>query len=154
MTRITIHAAGLDELEGEVRGFVENVTDLASLAPRVAEALHVQNLEARAGGLDKDGDPFAPLAESTLKRRQGGGPPLAPMDFASRIMAGFEVETYRLDPSHIDVVGSWPSMEGFLQYHVTGTSRMPQRDPVGVTPRGWAQIADGFDAWLNAKAGV
>ena len=154
MIRITIDADALDPLEGEVRGFIASVTDLTSLAPAVAEALHVQNLEARAGGLDRDGDPFAPLAESTLRRRVGTGPPLAPMDFASRVMAGFEVDIYTLDPAHTDVVGTWPSMDSFLAYHVTGTRNMPRRDPVGVTPRGWAQIADAFDAWLDAKAGV
>lgn len=154
MIGIAIDTDGLDRLEGEVRGFVAELADLTPLAASVQAVVYVQNLEARRDGLDRDGDPFAPLAESTLKRRHGDGPPLAPMDFASRVMAGFEVEQQRLGPQRIDVVGSWPSMSDFLGYHVTGTRNMPRRDPVGVTPRGWAQVADALDAWLDSLASV
>jgi hypothetical protein len=113
-------------------------------------------MQARMLGVDRDNQPFAELRPATWDRHpdRGPGPPLAGMEMSSRVIGGFEVETEMDGIGTAEVVGHWPSMDEFIIYHIAGTRNMAQRDPAGITPSGWAAVADSFDRWLSAVAGV
>jgi len=148
MISFTLKAEGLDEEVERLEAIAFRVLNMEPIGLQFAEIMATDNMAARMEGVDKDGNPFADLAESTWRRRQGMGPPLAPMDTASRIISGFETQVL---PTWlgVDIIGSWPSMDSFLGYHVTGTTRMPSRDPVGIRPSAWAEMITAFDAWVD-----
>jgi hypothetical protein len=150
MIRFTINADGLEQEAERLEAMSFRVMDLMPIGTTFAQIMATDNMAARMQGVDKDNEPFAELAEATLKKwNRGMGPPLAPMESASRIISGFETE---VNPTWlgVDVIGSWPSMDSFLGYHVTGTTHMPARDPVGIRPSAWAEMLVAFDAWVDS----
>jgi hypothetical protein len=85
--------------------------------------------EQLMAGVSAQGAPFAPLAPSTLRRREGSGAPLVPHGSGSRLITGYvvSVEARR---GELAVGASWPGLP-WVQYHRTGTRKMPKRDPGG-----------------------
>lgn len=132
--------------------------DLAPLAARIREIMVADNARARAEGHDDQDRPFAPLrggrplSPSEVRQRGGAGPPLAPRGAASRIISGFEVELVPLDSGSVLARGSWPSFPE-LQYHVQGAGRLPVRDPIGLTPRGRAEVEAVVAEFVSGLAG-
>jgi hypothetical protein len=143
MIELRVIAPGLDSVIVRLDELAARLRDLRWLAERIAEILVRQNYEARVAGLDATGEPFLALAPSTLKRRKGTGPPLAPEEGASKI-ANPAIEIIPLGDGAWRIALSWPDMP-YLKYHVTGTPNMPARNPVGVTPMGWEQIRAAVD---------
>lgn len=106
--------------------------DLSPLAEPVRQVLIEDNRERALAGVDADGNPFAPLAPSTVKQRQRmglSGPPQAAHGPQSRVITGYVVDV-QAGPGRLSFLGSWPALD-WIRYHITGTSRMPQRNPMG-----------------------
>lgn len=94
------------------------------------------NRDGLLRGLDKDGVRFAPLAESTLRSRDGGGPPLSPHEASSRLIANAVAIDYRYG-GQVVVILKWVGDAAvWIRYHRTGTRNMPRRNPVGIRPAG------------------
>jgi hypothetical protein len=148
MIHFTVEWGDLDRIADQLARFSAGAFDLAPLARKIGDILEVDNMQARMSGVDYDGNPFQPLAPATLRHRSGSGPPLAPMDMASRVIGGMEVEVVEYGLGSVEVVASWPSMP-FLKFHVTGTRHMPARDPVGLRPVAWAQVADAVTEFVD-----
>ena len=90
-------------------------------------------------GKDGMGRPMAKLAPSTLRSRKGSGPPLAPHGQNSRVFTRFRAEWIQEGPDWV-LKRYWEGMDDeqgrpFMQYHMTGTPRMPKRD-VSQIPQG------------------
>jgi hypothetical protein len=110
--------------------------DLTPLREPVRQVLIQGNRVRAVAGTDVEGIPYedyAPLAPSTLRRRRGDGPPLAPRYANSRIVTAYEVDV-TAGTGRMSFTGSWPSLP-WMEYHHTGTARMPRRDPYGFTAK-------------------
>jgi hypothetical protein len=151
MISFTVTSTGEEQVERALLDLQYRMLDLHPLGRRIADLVEVDNMAARMMGVDKDDQPFAPLSPATWEwnPNRGPGPPLAPMESSSRIVSDLTMELVDLGPGALDIIGSWPNMP-FLIHHVTGTSRMPSRDPVGIRPRGWATILEVSDEWVEA----
>lgn len=150
MMKFEVSSSGDEQVATYLADIAYRVTDLMPLAVAIGNLIVVDNMAARMLGVDKDDQPFAGLAPATLaKPYRGPGPPLAPMEMASRIISGLEISYVDLGIGGIDIVGDWPSMP-FLHYHVTGTKHMPARDPVGIRPQGWAAIEGALDEFADS----
>lgn len=103
--------------------------DLSPLRDPIRRILVEGNRSRALAGVDAQGQPFAPLAPSTLRRRKGGGPPLAPLYSASRVVSQYVVDV-QAGPGRLSFTGAWPRQR-WMEYHHTGTRRMPRRDPYG-----------------------
>lgn len=152
MMKFEISSSGEEQVSAYLADLEYRVTDLRPLAVEIGNLIEVDNMAARMLGVDVDNQPFQPLADSTLRKRVGNGPPLAPMDMSSRIISGLEITLVDVGIGGIDILGDWPSMP-FLHYHVTGTKYMPARDPVGIRPQGWATIEDAVDRFGESIMG-
>lgn len=119
--------------------------DLMPLALDLREAIIEGNEQGLLAGLDKDGVPFAPLKESTIKRGRGGfGPPLSPRYSASQLVDRLRVDIEPGGEAGVRVKASWPGVT-HLKYHKTGYlardgSRVPPRNPAGIRPGTRARI--------------
>lgn len=105
-------------------------------------------------GVDRYGKPMVRLAASTLKRRDGSGPPLIPHGTSSRFITHFEANWVQsggysqLQARYRDINDS--KGRPFAQYHMTGCPigsnpkrpnwSLPRRDPGGITPKGWYRV--------------
>jgi hypothetical protein len=142
--KFEVTSSGEEQVTAYLADIQYRVVDLKPLAIEIGELIQVDNMAARMLGVDKDNQPFADLAPATLRKRVGNGPPLAPMEMSSRVISDLEISYVDRGIDGVDIIGDWPNMP-FLIYHVTGTSRMPARDPVGIRPQGWATIEDALD---------
>jgi hypothetical protein len=103
--------------------------DLTPLREPVRQILVDGNRERSLAGTDPQGRSFAALAASTLRRRRGTGPPLAPRGAQSRVVTAYEVDVLA-GAGRLSFTGSWPSLP-WMEYHHSGTARMPARNPYG-----------------------
>jgi hypothetical protein len=120
--------------------------DLTPLADPVRRLFWEGNRAARLAGVDAEGRPFAPLAQSTLKRRKGHGPPLAPEGEASKIITGYVVQV-TAGPGRLTFAGSWPDLD-WIQYAADGTRHMPARDPLGFRRQDIDQVRDWMRGYI------
>ncbi len=136
--------------------------DLGPVADEICLAVEVDNAVSRTAGLDKEGEPFLDITESTekwrRKHKKGSGPPLAP-DFAgSTIISTFTSDWERADAFTWNIYGNYPA---WVQYHIDGIPRpsigdIAVRNPCGVSPDGMAKLKSIFDIGVStayAKAG-
>ena len=139
------------DLEHNLIDLSYRLFDLKPLADRAQVVMERQNADGALMGIDQYGETYDALAKSTWKRRPGSGPPLAPRGTASRVVALFRVEQ---EPGfdQITLRGRWPNVP-WMKYHVTGTRNMPSRDPAGIRPHGWQQLAAEFHAWVQEVLG-
>jgi hypothetical protein len=107
--------------------------DLTPLREPVRQVLIRGNRERSLAGTDAQGRTFAALAAATLKRRRGPGPPLAPLGAQSRVVTAYEVDV-QVGTGRLSFIAGWPSLP-WMEYHHTGTARMPRRDPYGFTAK-------------------
>jgi hypothetical protein len=158
MLTFGIEHQGFDEMIEAILDLQSRVSDLRPLADDLAQAMYQQNTVARTLGEDRYGQPFVELAPSTLRKRvrQGRlGPPLAPDGGGSPIAAGFRVEPEVIESNDILVRGTWPTAP-WVKYHIddgSPRSHLPVRDPAGITPAGWEQIATTFQAFCARLIG-
>lgn len=127
--------------------------DLRTLAVDVSEIIRQDNVDARLSGEDKDGRTLAPLAPSTLERREGLPIPLVPHGVGSRAIADLVIDVTRLDEGAVDISAGWPSFPE-LEFHIDGFrhrsgTQVPARDPTGVRPEALVEIENLFDAWCD-----
>jgi hypothetical protein len=116
---------------------LERMQHLERLEPQLREVFTQGKREQLLAGTDASGHPFAPLAQSTLRQRQGSGPPLAPRGADSLIVTGYQI-TVAVASGQLTITAGWPFLS-WVKYHRTGTRRMPRRDPGGFRP---ADVAD------------
>ena len=95
--------------------------------------------EQLLAGVDAQGVAFAPLAPSTLRRRNVG-PPLVPHGSQSRLITGYVV-TVEAHGTELTVDGDWPGLD-WVKYHASGTKHMPKRDPGGFREQDKAAAAE------------
>src|SRR5262245_43657337 len=100
--------------------------------------------------VDRYGKPCAKLAKSTLADpKRGPGPALVPNFMHSRFISRFRAEWQPARFFGVAVLDmKWIGMP-WAKYHITGTRRMPRRDPSGITPKGWSQIRYVFHEWTK-----
>jgi hypothetical protein len=114
--------------------------DLTPLREPVRQILVDGNRERSLAGTDPQGRSFASLAASTLRRRRGSGPPLAPRGAQSRVVTAYEVDVLA-GAGRLTFTGSWPSLP-WMEYHHTGTARMPARNPYGFRQQDLDEVRD------------
>lgn len=102
--------------------------------------------EQLLAGREADGSPFAPLAPSTLKHREGPATPLVPHGPASRVIAGYRVDAVA-EAGRLRVEASWPGIP-WIRYHRSGTRHMPRRDPGGFRAEDVAAALRLFRDWI------
>ena len=123
----------------------------------IKQIVIADNADKLLKGVDKNGNPLAPLAPSTLKNpRRGSGPPLIPRGARSRFITNFEV-TWEIQGSSMALKGRYVNIlsksgRSFVQYHLNGTSRLPKRDVAGITPKGWQKIRERQHAFVQEIA--
>ena len=118
---------------GRIAELARKAGDLTPLREPVREILVRGNRERALAGTDVQGRRFAPLAPSTLRRRVGTGPPLAPRYQSSRVVTEYEVDI-RAGEGQLSFIAGWPGVS-WMEHHHTGTPRMPRRDPYGFRQR-------------------
>jgi hypothetical protein len=125
---------------------LERVRNPAPLESDLADLLERGKAEQLLSGHDATGHPFAPLAPSTLKRRPGTGPPLAPRGASSAIITQYVV-TVSAAAGRLIASAGWPSLS-WVRYHITGGPRLPQRNPSGFRDQDKAAALTTFKEWL------
>lgn len=111
----------------------------------IQEIVRNGHVSALRNGLDKDGNPVAPLKPSTLEYRHGMGPPRAPLR-NSRPVVGLELRWDSQGEGRSVLVGSYRFP--WMRYHDTGTRtrqgriRMAARPMNGLTPETKRRIQD------------
>ena len=115
----TVDASSLDAVLAQLRA---RGTNLQVLLPQIGEAL----IAAVSDVYDAEGPGWDPLAESTLRQRRGGGGG-AKMLRDTGLMQRTQVA---LGSDYAEAYSPAP----YAQYHVTGTSKMPKRNPFDLGP--------------------
>lgn len=153
MSRATFPEAFL----ARIQGFQHAVHDITPIIPTLEEIVWNDNADGLMAGTDKDGRDLVPLAESTLKRRKGAGPPLIPRWRLSRFIANYRVTSIQKgSPSDWDIIGVWMNILSktgvpFAEFHFEGRGRLPQRDLRGVRPAGQVKMQEALTLWLMMK---
>jgi hypothetical protein len=81
--------------------------NLEPIAERIRVLLIDGKREQLLSGDDADGRPFAPLAPSTLRHRDGSGAPLVPHGSASRLITMYRV-TVSVLANRLEASAGWP----------------------------------------------
>jgi hypothetical protein len=117
------------DLEAKYGGIAARADSPGPAAERIVEVLKRGKREQLLAGVDADGEDFAPLAASTLKRPRQCPTPLIPDGPESGLILGYSVEVAAA-PGRLEISAGWPDRD-YVRYHRTGTARMPRRDPGG-----------------------
>jgi hypothetical protein len=130
---LLIRQAGRGAILERLNALVDRTRDLRPLAEPVGRLLWEANRDRALRGVDCDGNPFAPLARSTLddRRRRGypPGPPLSRRGPDAAPIRGCVIEA-TAGEGRLEFRKSWPDVP-FMTYHIQGTPRMPRRSPLG-----------------------
>jgi hypothetical protein len=123
---------------------------LDDLMQRIAAILKEDNAAAVLAGTDRHGQPLAPLRPSTLERRKGDGPPLAPLGGGSRVATQY-VTTHEINSENDQSVYAGWSMPDWLWAHLQGNEsrNLAQRDIGGIRPATWDRITRAVDEWRD-----
>lgn len=132
MFSIEVREDNLDDLLSELKGLRDFRPDLSGLRQPITQTIQEEHRRARLAGLDRFGKPLAPLAPSTLKTRDGNGPPLAPHEAGSRVVNNFVVN---VEPTSngVRIEAGYVGMP-WIRYHAQGAGRLPVRDVIGLQP--------------------
>lgn len=98
-------------------------------------------------GVDWRGKRFERLKPSTLKRRRGSGPPLAPRGADSRPITHYYVIVDPAGPGRVAVEADWHLP--WMQYHNTGTKHMAARPAGGFRSQDVEKAAEALDEWVR-----
>lgn len=154
MIQLTLQGNPFPDILDDLERFRARL-DLFEVCREIGDLIYQDNVTARLEGVDKDGQPFQPLAASTLAdERRGPGPPLAPKGLSSRVIANFEVEVSRDGDSAYRIEGGWPTFDKIF-FHVTGFQHagggwVPERNPWGIRPEAMVKIEDLFDTYCQS----
>lgn len=125
--------------------------DLRPLVPRVRQTILDANKERALRGVDWEGKPYARLAPATLadRRRKGypPGPPLVRQGLAARVIAACEVSVIPRGDNSLTFTKGWPEVP-WMEFHITGTPRMPRRDPLGFGQDELARVRALLPRWV------
>lgn len=94
---------------------------------------------------DPDGDKWADLAPSTLLSKVRGGYPASILTRKGEMRKSFRI---KVSAMQLELLSDSP----YLKYHQRGTSRMPQRVILGITPERKNEGAGIVRAYLKGKA--
>jgi len=91
---------------------------------------------------------------SSAEYRLLGGPPLAPRDQFSRVIANYETDFAKLREGYWQATFFWRDVvdvkgRPFLRYHFDGAGRLPRRDLRGIRPTGMARAMDALRAFAS-----
>jgi hypothetical protein len=104
-------------------------------------------------GVDRYGKPLAGPRPSTLKGWVRKGlirQILAPHGLGSRTITNFRV-AWVAEGNTWRMIAGWAGIPWMI-FHLTGTSRMAQRDIGGTSPAGWQNIRKAFDRfWASVR---
>jgi hypothetical protein len=157
MIRAHIQYQGLESLHAELGHIDDALNDLSALAPELSAIMVSDNAEARSAGLDQRSIPFITLAPSTQKRRERQGrlgPPLAPDGPSSPIITDYTVEVVENVPGRLTLRGHWPNTP-WVVYHQDNAderTKLPIRDPSGITPGGQEKVGEVWDRFVDMLA--
>lgn len=105
------------------------------IAPELAE----QHAEGFAAATDSNGNPWAPLSPFTIRKKGHDTILVDTKSMANSIVSEGH-------PEHVQTISArelaWGSRDEKLPRHMSGTSRMPARPAVGVTPKTADRIAE------------
>jgi hypothetical protein len=125
---------------------------LGNLAATLREIMIEDNREGLLAGLNANGDPSADLEESTIRRGRGGdGPPRAPREAGSRVIASYDVDIQQGE-DRLLLIGSW-SDAPFVRFFDSGTKHMVAREMVGIRPAGQAKIGEALENFVAELVG-
>jgi hypothetical protein len=127
-------------------GILERIDRPGGLAGELEELFRRGKREQLLAGRDADGDPFAPLAASTLEHRDGSGGPLVPHGDGSRVLTLLRIEV-TAEAGRLRVEQSWPGL-GWIRWHMSGTRDMPRRDPGGFRAEDAAEGLRRLRGWV------
>lgn len=139
---ITIELKGLDQVVDRLNRFTDNTgggfrNDILKLIGNQVRDQTVTRIAAT--GLDPSGKPWAPLSPQTVARKRHG----------SRTM----VDTGRLMSSvAMDVVGDEARISipvPYAAHHQSGTSKMPQRQLVGLEGQHLQEVVETIDDFIT-----
>lgn len=146
---INVHVSG-DNFDDIIRQIeMMEFPDLSPLIEPLREIMIDDNRDGLLAGTDGDGVGMRPLRNSTLKTRDGDGPPLAPQYGDARIITGYRVEPAKVEPLLLRLIGYWPDLE-WVRFHVSGfhvRNRLGEREfigprnPTGIRPESLPKIA-------------
>jgi hypothetical protein len=142
--------ARLDRMQARVG--LSNVNKRV-IATEVERELWEINRADRTRGVDRRGVALVPLAPSTLARRKGKGPPLAPKGAGSRVVTEYLAEL-DVRPGKVEVKAGWGPIlsktgRAFLEFHILGKGYNPKRDIAGITPKGHGRLRILIPAWIR-----
>lgn len=127
--------------------------DLKPLGERIKVALVEGNRSGLLAGLDADGNPMAPLAESTIKRGRGGdGPPTVPESSSAALIERYQVGIDPMAGGGIRIRAGWSGIPQ-LDLLQSGTRHMPARRVIGVRPQTRLAIQAEVDAFASTLIG-
>src|SRR3954454_5739702 len=109
------------------RRLLARASDLSPLEGPIRQILADGKAEHLLRGKAADGETFAPLAASTLRRPRSDPHPLAPHGLLSRAITAYRVSFERLT-GRLIVTAGWPSLD-WIGHHRTGGRNLPRRDP-------------------------
>lgn len=131
--------------------------DLTPLVETVREIMLEDNGAGIMARTDSFGDRMDDLKPSTLRRRSGQGPQLAPEGESSPIITGYQVDDEEVGFNHVRLTGTWPGLP-WVHFHVTGFTVQSKhgpvavvaRDPTGVRPDGIEKIRVATEAFCTS----
>lgn len=132
--RIDVNQINPGGLLGRVREIVMRAGNLGPLAEPSRNFALEANRERSIRGVDYKGNPYAPLAKSTIRDRQSKGwpesPPMNRQGNDARVITHCVV-TADVVGDEISIKKHWDGIP-WLAYHIAGVKgRLPVRDPAG-----------------------
>jgi hypothetical protein len=110
------------------RAILDRIGDLRPIGEKIRSIFVAGKREQLLSARDHEGTPFLTLAKSTLAR-----PRQSPLPFLCHGASSSLIVNYQVDVSFaaaaVTVQAGWPM--DWVRYHITGTRKMPRRDPSG-----------------------
>ncbi len=128
------------------RGILTRIENQQPIAEAVRARIFEGNALVLLAGQTPEGQAVAPLKPSTLRHRQGTGPPRIPRGRASQGIAGLVVVVVAA-PSILTATKTWPAFSG----PVEGMNRT--RPMVGFRPEDLAWLREQRRTYIMGKGG-
>jgi phage gpG-like protein len=139
---IHYEVTGATAVEHRLLGMGARAVDAAVVLGEIATMMRAKEAEV----FDAEGPGWAPLAASTLEKKTIG------TKILEETRALHDSLTQESDPNHIEEIGPEELIFGTRDpkaiFHKTGTSRMPSRDPLPLTPEDTALYTKQIQAFL------
>lgn len=130
---LTITSKSTGGLLGKLKGILQRSRDLTPLVKPVSTIIFEANRDRALRGVSFDGTAYAALAPSTIRDRVRHGypvgPPLNRRGLMAAVINDLEVGV-RPETARLRISKAWPNVK-WMEYSITGTRYMPQRNPMG-----------------------